>query len=279
MSEINKLAIDFHKEAFTILLEELKSLGIKHYLIGAAARDIQLAQVGIKPNRGTQDIDFAVMVDSMDQYDGLMDSLKSKGFQGVDLPFRLVWNDGESVIDLLPYGEVEENYTVDFNERKIELSVLGMKEVGDISEPVDIDVGDLISVPVPPVHGIFLLKLISWSDRPEGRDKDLDDLSHIILNYWEIISDEAYKDHLDLFDGNFDLITAGSRILGRKLNEITVDKLHLHERIEKVLSEQSASDAPGSFPKAMAVKHSITFEEATNYVSLILKGLLEGKTG
>ena len=80
-------------------------------------------------------------------------------------------------IDLLPFGEIEENYTVNFNERYTDLHVLGFSEV--LEEAVQVEIEEKIAN-IPPLPGMVILKLIAWSDRPEERENDLSDILKII---------------------------------------------------------------------------------------------------
>ncbi|MDO8951264.1 MAG: hypothetical protein Q7U86_01505, partial [Draconibacterium sp.] len=63
------------KEVFTLIDATCKELGISLYLIGAQARHFHLAEQGIKPGRGTMDIDFAIMLPDIDVYDTMLNSL------------------------------------------------------------------------------------------------------------------------------------------------------------------------------------------------------------
>ena len=48
-----------HGEVYQALEEVFIKHDITYYLVGANARDVQLYKAGIKPTRGTADIDFA----------------------------------------------------------------------------------------------------------------------------------------------------------------------------------------------------------------------------
>jgi predicted nucleotidyltransferase len=51
-----------HGEVYIILEKVFAQFGIAYYLVGANARDVQLYKRGIKPSRGTADIDFAIIL-------------------------------------------------------------------------------------------------------------------------------------------------------------------------------------------------------------------------
>lgn len=65
----------------------MQELKIPYYLIGVSAIALQLLKEGIKPSRGTKDIDFAVMVSSLKEYDTIRDALSIRGFKAVVAPW------------------------------------------------------------------------------------------------------------------------------------------------------------------------------------------------
>ena len=85
MSTLNQtykeLAIPFFKESFDCIDEVMQDLNIPYYLIGVNAIALELLKKGIKPSRGTKDIDFAVMRDGKDSVNAsrqtmLLDAIK-----------------------------------------------------------------------------------------------------------------------------------------------------------------------------------------------------------
>ncbi len=273
---INHYLFEKHKEAFTLLLDVFNAFQLNYFLIGAQARDIHFLSKGIEPSRGTRDIDFAVMVDSIDQYNALINALKAKGFEETKDPFRLNWKKGETVIDLLPFGQIEENYTVSFNEREIELFVLGYKELNEELEEFYLDEYNSVSIPVLPIHGLFILKLISWDNSKYARDKDLSDLFQILNNFWEFAENEAYEKHSDLFDDNFEISKAAARILGRHLKKTLNKSKVLKEQILKILEEQTATAGqPGLLLQKFAGYSDKPIEEIKSLIDEIIKGIIE----
>ena len=190
-----------HKEVYGILETVFHKKKIKYYLIGANARDVQMYKVGVKPNRGTADIDFAIMVPDIEVYDSVFNELCDLGFRRTRENYRLFYEKTNTAIDLMPYGEIEQDYTVNFTERDLTLSVLGFNEVGSEMELVRI-VEEGYDLNVSPVEGLLILKLVSWSENPEARTKDLDDISALLNIVWEFYEEEAYEHHQDLFDGS-----------------------------------------------------------------------------
>lgn len=80
-----ELAIPYFKESFDCIDEVMQELKIPYYLIGVSAIALQLLKEGIKPSRGTKDIDFAVMVSSLKEYDTIRDALSIRGFKAAIL--------------------------------------------------------------------------------------------------------------------------------------------------------------------------------------------------
>jgi predicted nucleotidyltransferase len=208
-----------HGEVYIILEKVFEQFGIVYYLIGANARDVQLYKAGIKPARGTADIDFAVMVPDFQVYDSLFEALVGYGFRKVHENYRMIYDKTDTVIDFMPYGKIEQDYTVTFVERNLTLSVLGFKEVGEKTENFS-PIEETYTIPVSPVEGILILKLVAWNERPDSRNKDLEDIAFLLKNGWDIYENEAYENHLDLFDEHFEQTKVAARIIGRKMKPI-----------------------------------------------------------
>ena len=273
---IKDYAFGEHKEAFIHLMKVFDAFSLQYFLIGAQARDLHFFQQGIKPIRGTRDIDFAVMVVSMEQYNELFEKLKENGFETTVEPYRLIWNKGQTVIDLLPFGQIEQDHSVNFDAREIEISVLAYRELNEELEEYYLDEEKSISIPVPPLHGLFMLKLLSWDDKKPGREKDLRDLSQILENYWNFVENEAYEQHMDLFDDEFRMDKAAARILGRNLKRTISKSEFLEQRILKILEDQSPRiDPPGLLLQKFAIERDKSLEEVKSLLDEILKGIKE----
>jgi predicted nucleotidyltransferase len=85
------------------------------------------------------------------------------------------------------------------------------------------------------------LKIISWDDRPEVRQKDLDDLHQILTHYWDFYMEEAYDQHPDIFGHDINNIEGyGARILGRHIANTLSKSPELKTRITGILQRQAA---------------------------------------
>ncbi|NJW54505.1 hypothetical protein, partial [Salinimicrobium oceani] len=109
------------------------------YLIGANARDVALYKAGQKPTRATGDIDFAIMLPDISTYEALLQELVNNGFfpQKKQEGYRMHHRKTNTLIDLLPYGGIAGNNLVELPGTGIELSVVGLAEVGEEIQEFD----------------------------------------------------------------------------------------------------------------------------------------------
>jgi len=230
-----KLAIPYFKEVFEIIDEVMTTNNVPYYLIGVNALALELLKEGIRPSRGTKDIDFAVMVSTIQEYEHIIVALEKSGFRKVKAPWALYHEQYKVAIDLLPFGEIEENDTLLFNERYSDLHVLGFKEVLENTEKVEIEE---ITIQVPPIPGMILLKLVAWSDRPEERDNDLADILKIFEHFDDYNWNHIIDHHHDLFNKEpFDQLKVSARVLGREASGYLNRSELLKSRILRVLKE------------------------------------------
>lgn len=239
-----ELAIPYFKEVFDCIDNVLVKLNVPYYLIGASAVALKLLKGGIKPNRGTKDIDFAIMISSIQEFEAVVEELLKYGFNKVEAPWTLYNNKFNIAIDLLPFGEIEEKFTIQFNERYTDLHVLGFSEVLQETETVQIEEK---SLQIPSLPGMVILKLIAWSDRPEERDNDLYDILRIIEHYFDLNYDKILEHHHDTFTEAeiFDQLKIAARVLGRDSSKFLKVSDAIKERILNTIND-NVNDAENS---------------------------------
>lgn len=200
------------------------------------------------------------------------------GFSHVVEPYRIVYDKTNTILDLMPYGEIEEAYTVNFTERAVSLSVLGFKEVGEYIQYIDIP-EEGYSLPVTPIEGMFILKLLAWNDKPSFRTKDLDDLSFLLKHAWDIYEEEAYAEHLEVFDDEqFDTQTAAAKIIGKKMGLILAENEILNQTIVAILKEAIKDDGKAKNPElAVAQNLDISIEKAKNILTYLFAGIIQNR--
>ncbi|WP_273212233.1 hypothetical protein [Runella zeae] len=271
-----ELAIPHFKEIFDIIDEVLTQLTIPYYLVGVSAIALELLKNGIKPTRGTKDIDFAIMISSLTQFEHVVEMLENRGFTKVKAPWTLYHWEYKTAIDLLPFGEVEENDTVNFNQRYADLHVLGFKEVLEAATTVAIE--EKLAY-IPPLCGMIILKLIAWSDRPEDRDNDLPDILLIIKHYYELEMEwvDIMDNHYDLIPetGDLDTLLISSRVLGRKSAHILRKSETLFNRIIQLLEKNTADAATSAIAIEWARTNDWTLSYATQLINELKIGIKE----
>ena len=247
-----ELAIPYFKESFDCIDEVMQELQIPYYLIDVSAIALQLLKEGIKPSRGTMDIEFAVLISSVKEYDTIRDALSIRGFKSVGAPWTFYSEQFKVAIDLLPFGEIEENNTDNFNERYTDLHVLGFREVMEEAVPVEIE--EKIAN-VPPLPGMVILKLIAWSDRPEERENDLSDILRIIQHYYTLNWAEIVEKHFDTLEHDpFDQLLIAAEVLGRNSRLYLQKSEAISARVMNVLASNSESASQSAISRVWARK-------------------------
>lgn len=266
-----ELAIPYFKESFDTIDEVMQELQIPYYLVGVSAIALELLKQGIKPSRGTKDIDFAVMISSLKEYERISNGLEIRGFKKVAAPWTFYSETFKVAIDLLPFGEIEENFTVNFNERYTDLHVLGFREV--MQEAVQVKIEDKIAN-IPPLPGMVILKLIAWSDRPEERENDLSDILKIIQHFYDLSWDEIVEVHYDTLDKDpFDQLIIAAEVLGRK-SKIYLQKSEvISKRILEVLESNLQEPTKSAIAKEWARKLERDLEYAFSLLDSFYKGI------
>jgi predicted nucleotidyltransferase len=66
------------------------------------------------------------MISNLGEYEQISQSLEKRGFNKVKAPWTFYSDKYNVAIDLLPFGEVEEKDTANFNKRYSDLHVIGL---------------------------------------------------------------------------------------------------------------------------------------------------------
>ena len=268
-----ELAIPYFKEVFDIIDDVLVKLNIPYYLIGASAVALELLKGGIKPSRGTKDIDFAIMISSIQEFEAVVEALLKYGFNKVEAPWTFYNDKFNIAIDLLPFGEIEEKFTIQFNERYTDLHVLGFSEVLQESGTVQIEEK---SLKIPSLPGMVILKLIAWSDRPEDRDNDLYDILRIIEHYFDLNFDEIVEHHNDTFpeEDDLDQFKIAARVLGRKASQFLNISEAINDRILKTINDNVTNAKDSVIAKQWIRNREWDLEYAVQILKEFRSGLM-----
>ncbi len=237
--------------------------GIDFYIVGAVARDIWLTQIYDEPDRRTtKDLDLAIFIHDTAEYEALQAWLvEQEGFVlAQSSAFCLLYpsadGPGNVTVDLMPFGAIaDEAGDVYFSGRGMErISTVGFSEVLAEAATVAIPTGEQWRVVTLP--GIVVLKLVAWQDRPE-RGKDAIDVWNLLAVYFDLVTDDVYTNHLDLFaedetpDTTNLTLLVGARVLGRQVQQLVVGR-PVQARLLALLADQLALGEASPLAKTMS---------------------------
>lgn len=201
-------------------------LRIELFLMGAAARDLMMTHAhGFQASRLTEDVDFAVMVQSWGDYEKLHSGLIASG-EFVARPgpamHRLKHVRGLP-LDIVPFGGVERpDRKIEWPaERGVTFDCFGVKEAFDASIRVRLPLD--VELRVASIPALAILKTCAWHDRRRTHPgRDAPDLLLFARSYMDCGNlDRAASQHADLFDTEgFDHTEAGARLLARDMAAI-----------------------------------------------------------
>ena len=214
---------------FDALERAFAALEIDFYLIGAQSRDVWTNHLPLV-KRTTRDIDFAVMISNRAMWNELIQYLtKLENFsQDPDQPYRF-YLEGR-ILDLIPFGGMEENGEVILENPRTELSVYGCREVTADAEII------LGKYKVITLAGLCIMKLIAYDEKSDWRAKDFDDFELVMKNYGEIAGEALYSRAFeDLIKADFELPVAAARMLGRQMQTTLNKNERLKKRIASML--------------------------------------------
>ncbi len=206
-------------KVLTRIDEVAREAQVHYMVVGASARSlISIGLLGTSPVRRTKDIDIAAEVDSWEEFRSLVRTLDRQG--GSEHKFLVEGTE----VDVVPYGGIEQvDRTIMWPDDHA-MNVLGFREA--LSSAQTVLLPDGISVKVPSIPALALLKLLAWRDRHRVDTRDALDLQTIIEwyssgDYLNWLYNEGF-DVLERFD--FDPPVAGAWLLGSRVAGLLDDK-------------------------------------------------------
>ncbi|WP_053722456.1 nucleotidyl transferase AbiEii/AbiGii toxin family protein [Saccharothrix sp. NRRL B-16348] len=200
------------------IAEVARGVGVDFLVVGAMARTIiSVGLLGTVPERRTKDIDIATEVGSWEDFERL-----AKRFDERKGTHKFVIAGTE--VDVVPYGGVERADRTILWPDDHQMNVLGLREAVDSA--VTVLMPDGVTVQVPSIPALALLKLFAWRDRHRVDTRDAIDLVVIINwyssgHYWDRLYDEEF-DILERF--GHDPRVAGAALLGRHMSDLLGDQ-------------------------------------------------------
>jgi predicted nucleotidyltransferase len=180
-------------------------------LIGATALGLHLDMTW----RTSVDLDLAIAVAMSD-----IDATKLPGWQR-DRRRQHRWQTPAGVLlDIVPApSEALESRELVWPDTGLRMNLTG---IGFALEADTSRLGSELSVAVPSVALIALLKMTAYTDRPEMREKDLNDLAHILDEYPSSDDDRMYS--TEVLAIGLHVPEAQAFVLGRELRNICAEK-------------------------------------------------------
>lgn len=225
------------------------ALGPRFFLMGAAARDLLLQHAhGIDTSRKTRDVDFAVMVESWDVFQQLRHLLLKSG-EFLAAPGPAIHTLRHQVtrlpLDIVPFGGIERSdRTIAWPPNGDEVfDCFGAREALEACREVLLPDG--VSVLVPSIPALLLLKISAWCDRKFTHPRrDAVDIALYLVNYLDCGNmDRAAREHADLFAvEDYDHEATSARLLGRDM-AVLLDAA-AKERILGTLLPEAKADGP-----------------------------------
>ena len=234
----------FQQPLMKSILEDLSKYfskeKINFYVIGATARDIIMHIHNEKSGRATLDLDIAVAISDWDKY-----LLIEKGIVKIE-GFEKDYSQKQRFIyhkilrlDIVPFGDImkEDDKIYWPPDESIAMSVLGFKEVSNNVRKVEFD--SSTEIKVASLAGIFILKIVAWSERYIIGNKDADDIGFILNNYYYINEQKAVKEHYDIFEvEKFNIHIAAAQLLGRDIRKILSVNDDTRIKITRILQSE-----------------------------------------
>ena len=210
----------------------MRILDIDYYMIGAQSRDVWTHHLPGN-RRITRDIDFAVFVPDINVWQDLTNHLikkKEDFLQDKKEPYRFTKE--ELIMDLIPFGGIETDSTVEIGNPHTQISVYGCREVTEEAVVLN-DRYKVISLP-----GLCILKLIAFDENPDWRSKDWEDFVFLMKSYRKTSGDDIYDTAADLITDEFDITLACARLLGRRMKAILDRNYTLKGWIARILQNK-----------------------------------------
>ncbi len=251
----------------------LESTGVDYFIVGAIARDLGMLAKGFDqaPRRKTKDIDLAVMVGNLSEYQALKEKIAALPDFEADAnePYRLIFKRAYEV-DFLPFGEINNEKGQVLLTKTFVLEIPGFQEVEPWAFNIETEEG--LRLRVSSLAGVVLLKLFAWEDRPE-RERDILDIDYIIKNFYLLYVEDIIVADADLLeicqnDKYYDEAIS-AHFIGRQIGRMVKDSPKLKKRVQHLLEKNTIGTNMArlmDFP---------TLEDGQRIIRSMLSGLMD----
>ena len=249
-----KVSIDADRKEVLLAINTVATkLSIAWFLCGAYSRILLCEEVlGISAGRATFDLDIAVCVKSLQDFDNFRDILcrKYNFKQDIYYEHRLI-HTSDIPLDIIPFGcfaEPDEIYRWREDDG-FEMSVQGFADA--YSSSICLNINDNFEIRSTGFAEQFVLKLIAWKDRRSIRGvDDAGDLAYFLINAIHSFPDiELYNKYDSVLQENeYDAELTSCFVLGKQIRSVfsnitcnTVSEL-LNDELQKAEDSALISD-------------------------------------
>ena len=202
---------------------------VRWMVTGAWGRVLLLETAyGLPAGRATEDVDFAVMVESWPHYHRLVaDICRHPDFTEDPKQAQRIRYRTEFYLDLVPFGGVESDTQQiawppqgDFV-----MSVAGFHDA--LADAVPVWVNNSLLVPVVSPVGLLLVKLLVWNERRDQKPgRDASDIAYMLRHAVKLISERRlFEEHLSVVDRlGYDIDLAATYVLGGQIRALASAK-------------------------------------------------------
>jgi predicted nucleotidyltransferase len=264
----------------TAVYRSTQKLGIEFIVVGAGVRDFILSDgYGISTPVATYDVDIGVYVSSWAEFEKLINLLiADENFIKTNYEHRLVLPSiPGAMLDILPFGAIESpQRIVMWRQTENEMNMTGFSEAFRAAVSIKIASSPLIIVKMLSLAGLALLKLLSWNENPDMRDRDAKDFGLIMKYYLDVQQpDYVHNTHADIASaGDYDSISA--RCLGRDIAAIAGSEIT--RKLIDILNKESNVDGNLRFVLQMTqstIGEEIGYNRICDLLNTVSIGLVD----
>ena len=118
------------------------------------------------------------------------------------------------------------------------------------------------------------MKLIAYSDRPDERAKDIEDINFIIEKYADMNLEYICNEHYDIMSNNWDE-NLSARVLGRDMKKIMKNDESLMNRILDILNLSINDNHNSKIALLMISGPNNTLEQKIEVLKNLRDGILD----
>jgi predicted nucleotidyltransferase len=249
-------------------------LNLDFFAVGALARNVWYTAHDM-PARGTKDVDFALYLPNQDVYNQLREKLiDDLGYTSASHNAFCLNSPHGVPVDLLPFGEIEENGKVIVEgQGLVEVKLDGFVETYQHAVrkiQIEDDLLNVCSIPA-----VVLLKLIAFDDRPERRPNDPLDIDAVLRHYPHLETDLIWEKYNFLYKDDSDHELIGIEVVGHEIAKIIHQNESLCTRVLDIL-ERAMSGTSNLAKQMVSPEIKETVERKIERLATLRRGVVDG---